>query len=356
MSDILSRFPQLRGHPLAMAMMAGVLRDRGSSDDAFALGLAAVEAAPEDMEVRDFVRAILSRGVAKWHVPMLHDGPRNHCYALAIQRLVQPGMTVLEIGSGAGLLSLLAAQAGAQVVTCEKHPMVAASAAFIAERNGLADRIRVIPKLSSELEIGIDLPKRADLLMSELFDDTLYGDGIVEFITDARERLLKPEAILVPRRAELRLALASFDVPDKHYPLEMVEGFDLTAFNILAPPPAGNLRSARDGAVQRSDPVSALAVDFMNAPPFGDSRTDLSIRSSGGTINGVAQWLRVDFGDEIQFENNPFAGPKSHWGSPLYPLHEAIETRPGEMLEIMVRRAERIILMKVNRPPLGAKS
>src|SRR5262245_1106852 len=175
-----------------MAMLCQALHVKGLTADAYALGLAAVEAAPDDIEIRDLVRGGLSRRVPSWHAPMLHDLPRNRCYADAIARAVRPGMRVLEIGKGAGLLSLLGARAGAEVVTCEVNPTVAVAAVEIAQRNGLADRIRVIAKESTALAVGIDLPEPADLLMSELFDTSLFGDGIIDYLVDARNRLLKP--------------------------------------------------------------------------------------------------------------------------------------------------------------------
>ncbi len=49
---------------------------------------------------------------AAWHYDMLHDRQRNAAYAAGLQRVVQPGDIVLDIGCGSGLLSLLAARAG----------------------------------------------------------------------------------------------------------------------------------------------------------------------------------------------------------------------------------------------------
>ena len=345
-SPILAKYPQVQSSAFSMAMLCTVLRDRGLSDDAVELALAAVEAEPDNLEVRDLVATTLTRGVPKWHVPMLHDQARNRAYADALERVVRPGMIVLEIGTGAGLLSLLAARLGAQVYTCEGNPVVASAARIIARQNGLDNRIKVISKISSDLRIGEDLPERADLLMSELFDDTLFADGIVEFIDDAKNRLLKPEAPVLPQQAELRLCLAAFDVPDKHRPLAIVEGFDLSAFNVLAPRASSHLRAAKVGAEPRSAPLSALKKDFSQPVPFGDDSDLLQFRSDGGMVNGVAQWLRVQFFEDLVFENSPFSPPpRSHWGSPLTPFATAIETQPGDEVGVKVRRIGREILI-----------
>jgi type II protein arginine methyltransferase len=313
-----------------MAMLAEALLAKGKADDAFALGLAAVDLAPDDMRVRDRVRFGLAAGVSPWHTRMLNDEPRNRCYAQALERAVRPGMQVLEIGSGAGLLALIAARAGARVFTCEVNPIVAAAATRIAALNGLSERITVIPKASQDLRIGEDLPGPSDLLMSELFDDTLFGEDIVGILRDSK-RLLKPGAPILPRRSELRCALVEQPLGPLQRPLGRVEGFDLSPFNLLAF--AERPRAGGKNAVRRSEPVAALAMDY-EADPSGPLKESVPLESLGGRVDGFAQWLRIDFGDGILFENSPFEQSVSHWSALLYPFLEPIDTVAGEIVEM----------------------
>lgn len=349
--DAMKRFglsdAALSENPTAMAMLCTVLRDKGHFEDAFALGLAAIDAAPNDIEVRDLVAAALSNGVPKWHRPMLHDHLRNRAYARALEEAIQPGMVVLEIGSGAGLLSMLAARLGAIVYTCEANPMVAAAAKSIVHQNGLSEKVCVIPKLSTELVVGVDLPVRAQLLMSELFDDTLFGDGIVSYIRDAQERLLEPGAEVIPRHAELRLALVDLNRPSRHEPLGYVEGFDLSSFNILAPQSSAIMRTRKLDAEARSTHASALQKDFEQEAPYGSDQDLVELTSSGGTITGVAQWLRIRFSDENIFENSPFEVSASHWGSPLTIFPRTFLTQPGERISLTVRRLDRQLFYRM---------
>lgn len=337
-----------------MATLVGALVAKGKFDDAVRLGIEAVEAAPEDIQVRDMVAAALGRSVQSWHVPMLQDEPRNRCYRQALERAIRPGMRVLEIGTGAGFLSLVAARAGAEVFTCEVNPVVAAVARVVAERNGLADRIHVISKVSSALEIGIDLPERADLFMSELFDDTLFGDGLVEYIADAKRRLLIEGAPIVPARAELRCALVEIPAAGSHKPLGMVEGFDMTALNVAAPRLSGRMRARKAKAEPRSKPVSSLFLDFDNERFENVIRDEVALSSFGGTVNGLAQWIRFDFGGGIVFENDPFGGgATSHWGAPLTPFVEDRRTEPGEIVTVAVLRVGREVFYRPRAPQPG---
>jgi type II protein arginine methyltransferase len=313
---------------MAMATLAEALLAEGKADDAFALGLAAVDLAPDDMQVRDLVRLGLAARVSPWHARMLNDEPRNRCYTKALERAVRPGMQVLEIGSGAGLLALIAARAGARVFTCETNPIVAAAATRIAARNGFAERITVIPKSSRDLRIGGDLPGPSDLLMSELFDDTLFGEDIVAILQDAK-RLLKPGAPVLPRFSELRCALVEHPLGPLQRPLGSIQGFDLSPFNLLAQ--ARNLRVNGKMVILRSEPVAALAMDY-EASPFGPTRQTVGLVSLGGRVDAFAQWIRIDFGGGIVLENNSFDESESHWAAPLYPFAQPIETAPDEVI------------------------
>ncbi len=72
-----------------------------------------------------------------------HHETTRLCLA-AIGELVRPGMRVLDVGTGSGILAIAAARCGASVTALDLDPVAVAVARENASANGVADRIEVL--------------------------------------------------------------------------------------------------------------------------------------------------------------------------------------------------------------------
>ena len=137
-----------------------------------------------------------------YHYRMLADATRVEAYRQAISKAVRPGDHVVEIGTGSGILAVLAAQAGARVTAIERYPVLNL-ARQVAQHSGMADRITLIRGRADQ----VTLPRRGDVLISEIVGNRILNEGLLEATLDARQRLLRPGARMIPRRLVIKAEL-----------------------------------------------------------------------------------------------------------------------------------------------------
>jgi predicted O-methyltransferase YrrM len=280
------------------------------------------ELAPTSPEVEADLRAVGSHVVPDWHFAMIGDRERNRVYRQAITAAVRPGDTVLELGAGSALLSMFAAQAGASRVTaCEVSGVLADTATEIVDRNGLGDRVDVIDRHSSAIEVGSHMPERADVLISELLDPALLGEGVLASVRDARARLLKPDAVVVPARAVVWAVLLEAPAREDSAPVRSVEGLDLSPMEMLRDPDRAVVtRLGGEPLRFLTDPFPALEVDLSTpGPPSieGTTASDVPVASTG-TAHGIGWWFELWLDDSISLSTGPGRG--LHWAQMLQML------------------------------------
>jgi type II protein arginine methyltransferase len=241
-----------------------------------------------------------------WHCSVLNDEGRALGYESALRSLVGPNELVLEIGTGSGILALLAAQAGAgQVITCETNPYLVDVAREIIAANGYADRITVLHKSSKKLEIGVDLPRPADILLGDHFTGSFYPGGGLALYQDALGRLTKPEAITLPSRGGIRLALARCPVLAARYRPGLVAGFDFSAFTRFLPPV---ISIAPDEWVASraeilSQAVTPHPINFGQLAQFKEESCQIELSANTcAQADGIVSWAWLELADGISWD------------------------------------------------------
>jgi predicted nicotinamide N-methyase len=349
--DLDALLREVEGKPAAMLALARLLKPEDERELAVRLCVRALELAPENEEVRTIAAEIMSRGVPPWHFDIVRDQGRNNAYEAAIRRAVFPGCRVLEIGTGTGLLAMMAVRAGAaEVVTCEADYGIATVAREIVARNGFAGRIRVLDKHSTALDVAVDLGGPVDVLVSEIVSNDLLSEGALPVMEHAaRAGLVKPGGRCIPLRGRVRIALAC----DDDWPTErMTEaaGFDLTPFNRLAAPD----RAIYVGAARltlRGDTVDALVFDFASGGPFPEAEVSCELVSRGGRVNGIAQWIALDLDGEGSYENYPEPGAISSWMVNFHSFEREARTEEGQRVPVQVRHHRKGLRIWSPQPP-----
>lgn len=120
---------------------------------------------------------------AHYHWNMLNDSYRLRAFRDAIRAVVQPGMHVLELGGGTGVLSWFAARCGARVTCVEQNPELIATARAILRDNPDSDRITLIETDATQYQPT----ERVDVLICEMLHTGLLREHQIE-VLDAFQR------------------------------------------------------------------------------------------------------------------------------------------------------------------------
>jgi tetratricopeptide (TPR) repeat protein len=297
----------------------------------------AVTSEPGNAQYRINLRDTYRRMIPGWHFAMLNDQARNDAFAQAIAKAAPGRRLALDIGTGSGLLAMMAARAGAaQVVACEAIRPLAQVATRIIATNGYADRITVIPKRSTELVVGRDLPERADLLISEILDAGLIGEGVMRTFRHAIGALTTPDAAVIPAEATVWGRLIECPELRRINPIAEISGFDLSAFDIFRNPAAHQpFDMAREPHRVLSEAFEMARFDFRRLPK--EDRTHLATPSiiADGTAHAVAFWFDLHLDDAITL-STAGGSDSRHWRQAVMFFDADHAVRSGETVRLSV--------------------
>ena len=290
---------------------------------------AMLDAAPS---VADAAIEAALRTIPRWHFAMLNDRARNDMFALAVRRRVRPGMRVLDIGSGTGLLAMMAVNAGAaHVTTCEANPLLAELSRQVIAAHGMADEITVVAKRSTGLVVGDDLAGPVDLVISEIVDCGLVGEGLLPTMRHAREHLLAPGGALLPARGRIIGSLVQSGDIAKLNRVTDAAGYDVRLLNHLATPGHFPVRLTTWRHRLLSEPASLAEFDLRHGS-LDDAATPVTLQArADGCVHGLVVWFEFDLGAGVVVSNAPTV-TDSHWMQAFIPWNEGARVQAGEQI------------------------
>jgi SAM-dependent methyltransferase len=271
------------------------------------------------------------------HRGLLQDETRTNAFREAIRRVVTPESVVLDLGTGSGILALFAAEAGARRVFAIDATHSADLASFLTRHLGYGDRIQVFHDHSTKVE----LPERADILVTETLGAFALDEHILSNVIDARARLLKPDAIIIPRRIELYLVpvddASIYDARVKWWSGQPY-GFDFSPLAVFASNTVfvGSVSSASFLA----PPAMVIDTDLSTI-----TRTDVEGRvrftaARSGTLYGFAGWFRATLAEGIELSNEV---PGTNWEHVFLPLERPIDVVARTPIDIDLECADGVM-------------
>jgi len=264
---------------------------------------------------------------------MIADVGRTSSYARALEANIRPGSVVLDIGTGSGIVALLACRAGAAKVYAVEPSDVIQVAREVAAANGFAERIEFIQAMTTDIE----LPNEVDGIVADLRGVLpLFQKSIVSLV-DARARFLKPSGWIVPARDTLWAALVSspslcdsvINAWNTKY------GFDLSIARAKA-------TNEWQGRVVNSEnlivePKCWAVLNYKTLQEINTAGEVSWTMERSAVAHGVGVWFDTETCPGIGFSNSPCSNEKHVYGQAFFPWPRATELVPGDHVRVRFR-------------------
>ena len=244
----------------------------------------------------------------KYQFSILADERRASAYDAAIQRQMaflkkrEGYANVLDIGSGSGLLTMMAARAGADsVLACEMHPSLATCTRRNVAQNNLSRNLNVVCKDAALLERGIHGPHEGcNMIVVDLFDCGLTGEHVLYMLEEARRKVANVGSVVVPAAATI------YAMGVEAYTTE-IDGFDMSAHNKYRwdskyePVEMKNVKHRR-----LTKPKKVFEFFFDNSMKQKGRETVIKLETvASGYLNAIVFWFDLHMDEEETITTAP---------------------------------------------------
>lgn len=251
-----------------------------------------------------------------YHHNMLMDQNRMHSFKAAIGHAVKPGMKVLELGGGTGVLSFFAAQQASKVYCVEFNPDMVREARRFLAMNKHGERVEVIHADAFEYLP----PEPVDIVICEMIHVGMLREKQVEVIESFKRRyqarfggplpIFLPEAIIMA----VQPLQQEYDFEGFHAPIVQFQ-----PTNVIAP-----------GTTELAQPAVYSIMDFNQPVDSAIAWEGRFMVENVGRLNALRFITKnvlsiiEEYGTTIDWLNHYM----------MLPLAQPIDVRPGDVVQV----------------------
>jgi Tfp pilus assembly protein PilF/predicted RNA methylase len=326
--------------PEIMTYLARCNLGLGQTEKAISNLEAAMQHAPDD---HDPIKRYLSQARARlrphWQMLLLGDSQRNTAYQAALDTEIGADDVVLVVGegTGSGLLAMMAARAGAQKVICgEPDPTTRASVEKIIEKNKLSDKIKIFPTTSHFLEVGQELERPATVVLADILDSSLLGDGVLKAVRHAVTYMSVENAKVIPSSVTIFGQLIEWPSERNAQSLTDVGGFDLSELQAFQNPYATHQFHPQYEAFRElSEPFEIAQIEFSKLSNKTLRKRRTIQASASGDAHAVIVWFELNLNRDTVFSAKSGVS-RNRWHSMAHMLTADLAVQAGGDFELIL--------------------
>jgi hypothetical protein len=252
-----------------------------------------------------------------YHREMLSDMKRVIPLIRAIEASVKDKV-VFESGTGTGVLSIMAARAGARAVFCsEIDPAIALFAKQNIASSGCADRIQLIEGSTLDVTLADLGGLRPEVLIAENLSTWQVTEPQNQVMNHLRANLAHPQAVSIPARSHNYLQLAQTEYTFFDTVELSCHFFEFSGIR---------------GPIQLSRPTLFSEFDYGGINETGVDKEITVAAWAPGTVNSLRLTSPLDYSDGNYFDYSDSLMPPV-----IVPLANSVQVRAGDEVRIAIR-------------------
>ncbi|XP_022109030.1 protein arginine N-methyltransferase 6-like [Acanthaster planci] len=278
------------------------------------------------------------------HENMVRDEARTQGYRQAIMQCSDliKGKVVVDIGCGTGILSCFCAKAGARKVYGIDASSIIEQAKQVVRENNLES---VVELINGKAEV-VDLPEKADILVSEWMGNFLFFEGMLNSVVVARDRFLKKGGLILPGKCTLFVSpvdcrklyerrIDFWSSTKKTYDLSMECMIPFAKKCLLGSVRREDIPS--ESVIGPAQPLYDLDVNTVTLKGLDLVKGDFQVTCDRSTsLTGFATWFDAYFEapgkDTKVLSTSPFS-TRTHWNQAVLYRDEGIPVKKGDVIQ-----------------------
>jgi len=264
---------------------------------------------------------------------LTNTGTRLTQYERAIAAVVRQGDVVLDLGTGSGLLAVLACRAGARRVYAIEASDAVQMGTLLTSTTEFAERIEFVHATSQK----VALSEQVDVIVGDIHDTFGFQPGGLASIMDVRDRLLKPGGTLIPQATELMIApleAAALYAREIDVWNGCVHGVGLSSIRPFA---VSHVHPGRFDSDQLLSPAAAIGtLDLARATSLHFSGSAVTTIHRDGIAHGLCGCFVTTLAGDIRMGNVPGDSSTTNFAQAFFPFDQPVSVAAGDEVSISI--------------------